>query len=465
MGKLRNWLFPPIRVNGEVRRDMRSMLPGMLIEQIAATLLDNINIVVMGFIGNEATAGVSQVSTINNTMMIVVQFFAMGGTALVAQAAGAGNTREGKRVAGDAIVLGTMLSLIAALTLFFLRVPLINLMFGAADDTVVANSITYYQFTSLAPPLWFIYFQCCGFMRSCGDTKRPMMVSVATNVLSILLNLLLTFALDLGIKGSAMSYLFSVLGGAVIALALVVRRGFVMRPAFKLDKSTAPRMRSIASIGVPSSMENFMFNGTKLVVQVFVAGMGTTVISANQVFNSASNVMLIPFMSVNYLTTPVVGRCAGREGVDGLTPCLQYLYDRARTVAIFTGIAHIVLAVPMAYVFSRDGEAVRLAVRMLMIYALFSPFMPGCFILPNGFKAVSDAKYPMYYSTLSAWFVRVCGTWLLGVFLGWGTVAIVLTQGIDHISRCAAYTHRFKSGKWLNNFKRLHSGEEDRWTE
>lgn len=459
MSRIKDWLFPPVHVGPDVRRDMRVMLPGMLIEQVAATLLDNINIVVMGFIGNEATAGVSQVSTINNTMMIVVQFFAMGGTALVAQAAGAGDSREGRRVAGDAIALGTVLSLAAALLLFLLRVPLINLMFGAAEDSVVANSLMYYQFTSLAPPLWFIYFQCCGFMRSCGDTKRPMAVSIVTNVLSIALNLLLTFALDLGIRGSAMSYLFSVAGGATLALALVVRPGFVMRPVLKADGSTASRMRSIASIGLPSSVENFMFNGTKLVIQVFIAGMGTTVISANQVFNSASNIMLIPFMSVNYLTTPVVGRCAGREGVSGLTDCLQYLHDRARTVAIFTGLAHIALALPAAYIFSRDSATVRLAVQMLVIYSLFSPFMPGCFIFPNGFKAVGDARYPMYYSTLSAWFVRVCGTWLMGVMLGWGTTAIVLTQGLDHISRCIAYTRRFKSGRWLEGFKRRNTVE------
>ena len=37
-----------------------------------------------------------------------------------------------------------------------------------------------------------------------------MAVSIATNALSILLNLLLTFELGLGIRGSAMSYLFSV---------------------------------------------------------------------------------------------------------------------------------------------------------------------------------------------------------------------------------------------------------------
>ena len=460
MSRLKDWLFPPVRAGAAVREDMRAMLPGMLIEQVAATLLDNINIVVMGFIGSEATAGVSQVSTINNTMMIVVQFFAMGGTALAARCAGAGDSREGRRVAGDAIALGTLLSLVAALALFFLREPLIRALFGAAEDAVVANSLTYYRFTALAPPLWFIYFQCCGLMRAAGDTRRPMLVSVAANALSILFNLIFTLKLALGIRGSALSYLLSVAGGAVIALALTLRGGFALRPELRLDASTAGRMRAIASIGLPSSVENLMFNGTKLVIQVFVAGMGTAVISANQVFNSASNVMLIPLMSVNYLTTPVVGRCAGREGAAGLAACLEYLHDRAHTVAIFTGLAHIVLALPMALVFSRDAESVRLAVRMLMLYALFSPFMPGCFIYPNGFKAVGDAKYPMLYSTASAWVVRVCGTWLFGVALGWGTAAIVLTQGLDHISRCAAYTRRFKSGRWLAAFGKTQKKEE-----
>ncbi|MCI7742782.1 MAG: MATE family efflux transporter [Clostridiales bacterium] len=449
MNRIKDLFLPPKAADLTTRGELRMMMPGMLIEQIAAVLLENINIAVMGFIGNEALAGVSQISTINNTLMVVFQFFAVGGTALVARSIGAEQKENAAKTAGAALVLGFSISLLVVLVLFSLRTEVIGLLFGSAEPTVLENSLQYFRWTVFAPPMWFLYFQCCGFMRSAGDTKRPMLASVLSNVLSMILNLVLTFKLNLGITGSAMAYTFSVMGCAVTALAMVLHKSFYVRPVFQLDRDMFGRMKQIAQISVPASVENFAFNGTKLVVQVFIAGMGTVVISANQVFNSASNLLLIPFMSINALTTPLMGRCVGRGGKASARGCLEFLYQEARFVAVWTGLAHLALAYPAALLFSRDGAVLRAAVQMLMLYALFALFMPGCFILPNGFKAVGDARYPMCFSSLSAWCIRVVGTWLLGVRLGWGTTAIVLTQGMDHIARCTAYRHRFSTERWV----------------
>ena len=50
---------------------------------------------------------------------------------------------------------------------------------------------------------------------------------------------------------------------------------------------------------------------------------------------------------------------------------------------------------------------------------------------------------------LTAWGVRVLGTYLLGVRLGWGAYAIALTQGLDTAIRAAVYHARFRRGTWL----------------
>ena len=78
-------LHPAEDADPQLRSELRGMMPGMLVEQFASTLLDNVNVIVMGLIGNAAIAGVSQVGTINYILMIVFQAFAMGGTALVAR--------------------------------------------------------------------------------------------------------------------------------------------------------------------------------------------------------------------------------------------------------------------------------------------------------------------------------------------------------------------------------------------
>ena len=456
--QLRTFFRPTVVDNLGVRQDLDAMLPGMFLEQFSSTLLDNINIVVTGFIGTAAIAGVGQISTINNTLMIVFQSFAVGGTALVAQAAGAGRRAEGHKTAGAALLSGGLLGVLLAAALFFFRVPLIVLLFGEAGAEVVENSIIYYTYTALAPPMWFIYFQCCGFMRSCGDTRRPMVVSVFSNILGIVCNLLFTFLLHMGVAGAGLSYILSVSGGAVVALAMVMRPDFHARPYLRIDPEAVRQARQVCRIGVPSSLENLMFNGTRLVIQIFLASMGAVVISANQVYNSATNVLLIPFMSINFLTASVTGRCAGRGGVQAVRPCVEYLSRKGRAYAVLTGAATILFALPLAGIFCRDRLVLPSAVGMLVLYALFMPFLSGCFILPNAFKAVGDAKFSMYVSSLSAWTFRVMGMWLLGVVLGWGAIAIVLTQGMDHIARCLIYKKRFAGQCWLNNCRP--SGQE-----
>ncbi len=71
--------------------------------------------------------------------------------------------------------------------------------------------------------------------------------------------------------------------------------------------------------------------------------------------------------------------------------------------------------------------------------------------MPNGFKAVGDARFVMVVSSATAWVIRVAGTWLLGVKLRMGAYAIVLTQGLDTAVRGIIYTIRFRKDVWLHS--------------
>ena len=207
-GGFRSWLdrFECLEGNEATARELRAMLPGMLVEQVAAVFLELVNVFVSGFFSTAAMAGVGQINTVNSVLMNLFQAFAIGGTAIVSQHAGAARRGEAARNAFSALTLGLTVSVVITALIFALRGEFVMLLFGDAEAEVIASSNVYFGFTALAPPLWFIYFQCCGFMRAAGDTKRPMYVSIVLNVSSLALNLALTFALDMGVTGTALSY-------------------------------------------------------------------------------------------------------------------------------------------------------------------------------------------------------------------------------------------------------------------
>ena len=66
----------------------------------------------------------------------------------------------------------------------------------------------------------------------------------------------------------------------------------------------------------------------------------------------------------------------------------------------------------------------------------------------------------MIFSSVSAWVIRVGGMWLLGLRLGLGTTAIVLTQGLDHFARYVAYKRRYRGDRWLRELTAAHHKNE-----
>lgn len=450
-GGFRSWLdrFECLEGNEATARELRAMLPGMLVEQVAAVFLELVNVFVSGFFSTAAMAGVGQINTVNSVLMNLFQAFAIGGTAIVSQHAGAARRGEAARNAFSALTLGLTVSVVITALIFSLRGEFVMLLFGDAEAEVIASSNVYFGFTALAPPLWFIYFQCCGFMRATGDTKRPMYVSIVLNVSSLALNLALTFALDMGVTGTALSYLLSLAIAAALSLAMVLRRGFELRPKRCGAGELAANIRAITAISVPSSAENLMFNGSRIVLQSFLAGMGAAMISGNSVFNSVNGIFNVPVMALYYLTIPIVGRCAGEGDCERVSRALKFMVRKNLVWSVPVALCHLLLGIPFSLIFSRDWEVVVVAAGMLAIYSPFALMQDGSFILPNGFKAVGDAKFAMVVSSCTAWIVRVLGTWILGVRLGWGAYAIALTQGVDTAIRSALYHARFRRGTWL----------------
>lgn len=440
--------FEGLAENQSAAQDLRKMLPGMLVEQVAAILLENVNVFVTGFISTAAIAGVGQINTVNSVLMNLFQAFAIGGTVLVAQNAGASRKKDASHAAYAALLMGGLVSLLLTAVVWLLHGSIVHLLFGGAEADVLENSVLYFRYTALTPPLWFIYFQCCGFMRGAGDTQRPMFVSIALNVSSMVLNLL--FALgNMGVKGPALAYLLSVAIAAVLSLVMVLRRGFAFRPEACSGTVLRQCLRNIGGVAFPSSAENLMFNGSRIILQIFLAGMGKAMISANSVFNSVNGIFNVPVMALYYLTVPVVSRCAG-EGDKGKTAkALRFVSRKTFVWSVPVALAHLLLAIPGAYIFTRDPEVIRIAAGMLALYAAFALFQNGSFILPNGFKAVGDANFAMVLSSITAWGIRVLGTWVLGVQLGWGAYAIALTQGLDSLLRAVVYQRRFRRGDWL----------------
>lgn len=119
------------------------------------------------------------------------------------------------------------------------------------------------------------------FYRASGNSKFPTKVSVVSNIINVAGNVLFIYGFKWGVAGAAYATLLSRIFCAVVIFCCLrkPRQTIVVKDYLKI-RPDIPLILAIMAIGVPSGIENGMFQFGKLAVQSTVSTMGTIAMSA-----------------------------------------------------------------------------------------------------------------------------------------------------------------------------------------
>lgn len=447
---MRNIFKVPKQQDKELLTLEKQLFPSILIEQASSTFLGIANTIVMGFVSTAALAGVGQVNSLNTMIFMFFNSLSQGGTVMVAQSIGAKNPERAKKSFEQALVSGFLLSIVVTIGLLLCKNLILSGLFGAVEEDVMLSSREYFSITIFATPLWFVYYQISGAMRSSGDTKTPMRATVVMNVVNIACSAVLVLLLKLGALGAGISLVVSVFSGNVVCFIKLLRSDYHLSlPKLKSFKSDLELIKLTYEVGFPVALENLMFHGGRLIVQVFVSAMGTSMISAYQVANSLCQICQLPLMASNILIVTVVGQRAGAKGKQRVRDTLTYYYEKNFTWSLYVALICFVFTYPMAWMFTRDTQVINISWGLMAIYGLFMPFFSPSFNIPQGFRGARDTKFSLIIGTTSMWLVRVVGSWFFGVYMGWQAYGIYLAMCLDWVFRAVFYIWWFKQDKWL----------------
>lgn len=139
-----------------------------------------------------------------------------------------------------------------------------------------------------------------------------MTISALCNLVNIAGNAVLIFGFHMGVAGAAISTLASRILMSIIMICrqrvpkqeIVIRDYFSIRPDMKL-------ILIILSVGIPSGIENGMFQFGKLAIQSTVSTLGTTAIAAQAMTIILENLNGIAAIGIGIGLMTIVGQCIG----------------------------------------------------------------------------------------------------------------------------------------------------------
>lgn len=443
------------------REDVFKLTGPIMMEQLFVTLMGIINTMMAGHIGKEAVSAIGMIDSINNIFIAFFSALAVGGTVVVAQYIGQDNIKKANEATKQALYISVLISLFISALMAVLRQPIIATLFGSAEDKVINNAYIYFGITLLTYPLITVDLISNGILRGAGDTKTPMKVSIFMNILNVIFTYLFIHGFNiagvirfpaLGVMGAALGIATARTIGAIIILVVLLRGSKVIKLTkmrnFKVNKQL---LKPIFGIGIPASIESLMFNGGKLIMQIFIVSMGTAAMAANTITNSVGNFINIPGNSLAIAAIALVGRYMGRDDTDEAASCLSYTVKLSTILLAIVGGVSIIFSKHIGSLFTNNSEIINIVSNILRINGIAVIFWPISFVLPSGLKGAGDVKYTLATSIIGMWIFRITFGYVLGITFKLGLIGIWFGMYTDWLVRGTLYVIRFRNGKWKNH--------------
>ena len=427
------------------RKDMIRLFGPLLVEQLLAVLVGMADVVMVAAVGETAVSGVALVDSISVLIIQVLSAMATGGAVVCSQYIGKKKPEQACQAAGQLVLITAALSLLIAAVAFIGNRHLLRLIFGSVEASVMDNAQTYFWFTAMSYPFLALYNSGAALFRSMGNSKVSMKVSLAMNAINVAGNALCVFGLHMGVEGVAIPTLVSRMFAAVVMVILVRSpKNSIRVYSFRQLVPQLDMIGKILAVGVPSGLENGMFQFGKIALQSLVPTLGTAPIAGYAVATNLVTFQYLPGVALGLGLITIVGQCVGAG-----EPEQAKRYTK-KVIAVNYGLLLVIctsMAVFRSFVvgiYNLSPEASDLAQKLLLAHSCGMVLWPLAFALPNTLRAGLDAKFTMMVSVFSMWVFRIGLGYVFVKGLHMSVMGIWYAMFVDWIFRLVVFVWRFQ---------------------
>ena len=434
-------------------RMIRNLLVPVVLEQILNSIMGTADTMMVSNVGSAALSAVSLVDSINVLLIQAFSALAAGGAIVCAQYIGQRNYEKANMSARQVLFIITAISVVVSAVCLIFQKPLLRLIFGAVDADVMRASETYFFFTALSFPFIAAYDSAASIFRAQENTKGPMTISMISNIMNIGGNAVLIWVFHLGVAGAAISTLVSRIFCAVVVLwqlrkdrqPVVVKDYLKIRPDWSM-------IGRILGLGIPSGIQNSMFQLGKLAIQSTVSTLGTAAIAAQAMTNILENLNGIAAIGVGVGLMTIVGQCLGAGRKDEAVYYIKKLCVIAEAVIIVSCLSVYALVRPVTILGGMESTSAEMCIHMMTWITIVKPVVWTMAFVPGyGLRAAGDVKFSMITSCCTMWACRFCLCVFLIRVLGFGPMGVWIGMFADWTVRGIIFTWRFHSRKWLEH--------------
>lgn len=436
--------------------DLRKLIVPLIFEQALAITVGMADTIMISSAGEAAVSGVSLVDMLNMLIFGVLAAISTGGCVVVSQSLGAQKQKQACTESRQVLYTVLFFSIIIAVLMVGFRNAVLNLFFGKIDENVMEACLTYLIISSFSFPFLGIYNSCAALFRAMGKTNITFIVSIIGNIINITGNAILIFGFHMGVAGVAIPTLVSRIIMALILYVLLKNKKLEIHFEKEKFNINFNIVKKILYIGIPSGIENGIFQLGRVLVVSIISSFGTIQIAANGVANSLDSMGCIIGQAMNLAMITVIGRCVGANDKEQISYYTKKLLLITYVATAIVNSTILLLLSPILKLYGLTSETTELTRILVLIHNGMAIFMwPLSFVLPNMLRACNDVKFPMFISIFSMFLFRVGLSYILGSSFGMGAIGVWIAMLVDWLFRIICFVLRYIHGNWKTSMYKL----------
>ena len=393
-----------------------------MLEQLMQTLVQYIDLIMVGSLGTVATAAVGSTTTINWLVNSAVSAIGIGFLSYIAKALGAGKKENAKKASAQAVFV----TLVAGILFTVITLALSSFVPKWMQiDKRIQKTAAQYFFILYAPMLFRAETTVFGtVLRAAGDTRTPMIVGVIVNFTNVILNFIFiyptrqitlfsqkitVFGLDKGVIGAGLaSAIAFTLGGILITVALFNHPDISPKKQKILpDKKI---LTPCLKVAFPNMLQRITTCLGYVVFAAMINSLGEISTAAHTVANTVESAFYIPGYGMQTAAATLAGNALGEKNNDKLRTLAKLLIIIETVLMILSGALLFVFAPQMLALFSKDSKVIALGVIVLKMVALSEPFFGISIIMEGMLQGMGKTVQSFAYNVIGMWGIRIIGT-------------------------------------------------------
>ena len=439
-------------------RLINTALP-IAIQNLVSSSLNAVGVLMIGQLGAVSIAAVglaNQIFFLYNLMMFGI---ISGACIFTAQFWGNGDVHGIRKVVG----LSLGLSLIAGMffTVLALVFPRAAMGIYTNDPQVIELGVQYLQIIGTSYLITGISLTFGMQLRSTGNVRLPMVVSVVALGLGAGLNYVLIFGkLGLPVMGVSGAALGTAIARLLECVAMVAVTYLGHQPTAVYwqdmrDISAAFLKRFYATV-LPVTANEAIWSLGITIYNIIYARVGTEAIAAVNIASTIESLFFTVFIGLCNASAILIGNRigAGEEAK-------AYVYARRGIflglgLAVIAGVSMALISAPVVTYFKVSAVTANNARNILLVLACaYWARVSNMMLIVGILRSGGDTRFSLYLDAGTVWFVGIpmalLGAYVFHLPIYW-IVAMVM---MDDVTKMAVGLYRFLSKKWINNLAQI----------